>query len=244
MNACYACNSNSFMNNKMLRWYTLALMGLLMVGCAVLPPLSSEDQADRWQQRQAELLQLQHWVIHGRIALRHNDEQWHANVRWRQDQAHFDIQLFGPFGRDIARIQGNSEGVTLRTGEGEHYLAQHVDELTQQVLGWPLPAAGLRYWILGHPQPSRKHNLKLSPQGQLDALQQSGWEIRYERYHEAPLHLPQRMRLQYENIYLRLLIDEWHTWRHHPDAAEEKRTQDASATWRHLPDTASRKSDS
>ena len=82
--------------------------------------------------------------------------------------------------------------LTLTTAEPREYRAADAESLTEQVLGFRLPLAGLAEWVLGRPAPE---------------LESRGWKIEYqERDAEGR---PVRMRLTYPGIELRLLISRW-----------------------------------
>jgi outer membrane lipoprotein LolB len=178
------------------------LLPLLLVGCASAPP------APQAVARPAGVEQ-KPFVLNGRIAIKHDGDRSSANIRWTHRTDDDDILLLAPFGQTVARIHSDGQGVVLDTAD-KHYTSQDTEELTQQVLGWHLPLAGLRYWVLALPAPESKASIEHDANGQVSTMQQDGWKISYIRYaSQIPDSLPLRISLQREGMELQLLIDEW-----------------------------------
>ncbi|ACL71622.1 lipoprotein insertase outer membrane protein LolB [Thioalkalivibrio sulfidiphilus] len=189
----------------------LLLTFLLLAGCAVRPPVLEEAAPEAWDAHQAAVQALEQWSLSGRIALDADGQQWHANVRWKERNGDYDIQFFGPFGRDAGRLRGDETGVNLRTPDGEYYNAPDPDRLVRDVLGYRLPVSGLRHWVLGLPAPGSGSERSFDARGRLSLLEQSGWQVQYQRYRESVSPtLPDRLELHYgQEIRLRLLVDTW-----------------------------------
>jgi outer membrane lipoprotein LolB len=92
------------------------------------------------------------------------------------------LDLSTPLGTTVARIRSGPDGATvvlpdhggLRTEQGAD-----ADELSQRVLGWSLPVAGIGDWIEGRPAQGRPY--RLSPgEGGASLLEQDGWTIRID----------------------------------------------------------------
>jgi len=191
---------------------TLLIAFLLLGGCATRAPVvEGPDLPEIWVEHETRVLALEQWTLTGRIALEADGQQWHANLRWRERNGDYDIQFFGPFGRDGGRLQGDEQGVSLRTSDGERFYAPDADRLVRDVLGWRLPVSGLRYWVLGLPAPGAVDGRLFDTAGRLSLLEQTGWRVQFQRYRDAPAPaLPDRLELRYgEEIRLRLLIDAW-----------------------------------
>lgn len=120
-----------------------------------------------------------------------------------------EILLLAPLGQTMARIRSDEQGAELDT-PFKHFVAKDPDELTQQVLGWRLPLAGLRYWVLALPAPKSAFDIEHDANGQVMLLSQDGWVIRYTRYAtQTQDSLPLRLALQRDGLEIQLLIDEW-----------------------------------
>jgi outer membrane lipoprotein LolB len=141
----------------------------------------------------------------GRIAARYRNEAFSANVGWRHARDGDEMQINTPLGQGVARIVRQGDVVTLTTADGEHRAAD-AESLTEQVLGFRLPLAGLADWVRGRPSPGAPARTEYREDGKLARLEQGGWNIEYQEYAGA---LPSRLRLSYPGLELRLAISQW-----------------------------------
>ena len=149
-------------------------------------------------------------MLNGRIAVKHDGQRTSANVHWTHQAATDEILLSGPLGQTVASLHRDAQGVALQTQDGPSTAAMDMGDLTEQVLGWRLPLAGLRYWVLALPDPASEASIEHDVNGQVSVLRQDDWEIRYTRYAaQTPDSLPLRMLLQREGLEIQLLVDIW-----------------------------------
>ncbi len=177
------------------------LLLLLLGACATTPGVSV-----LLRPVQAELAP---FAFNGRVAIKHNGERSTAAVRWTHRGVEDEILLLAPLGQTVARIFSNEEGVLLETA-GKKYFEQDAETLTERVLGWHLPLAGMRYWVLALPAAGTQAIIERAENGQIKVLRQDGWEIIYTRYAaEGSDSLPLRLTLQRDGMEMQLFIDEW-----------------------------------
>jgi len=147
--------------------------------------------------------------FNGRVAIKHQAERSNVGINWLRSANEDDILLLAPLGQTIGKIHSSPQQVTLDYG-GKQYQAADAETLTEKVLGWNFPLAGLRYWIQAESALGRDAKIERNAMGQISLLQQDGWEIRYLKYasdrHDA---LPKKLELRRDDIELILLIDEW-----------------------------------
>lgn len=197
----------------------LALMALALSACSTridVPErrnLSGEVPAD-WRERERALLALDQWVLRGKIAVRQADQSESALInRWQQDHSAYALQLSSAFlGMGSVQLQGDSDFLLIRTGDGERYVSDDPEQLIQQVTGWRLPLAVLPYWVRGVPAPTPAAELGFSPEGQLSVLIQAGWEVHFQRYSEAGANqpaLPSLITATNGSARVRLAVSEW-----------------------------------
>jgi len=183
------------------------LLVLLLSGCAAVPPtappgVDSITSADR--------AAISHWQFHGRVSLTQGEQGWHAGLDWENRADQYRLQVSGPLGQGALLLTGDEYVVTLVDGEGRIYTAQDAEGLLQQVAGWQLPVAGLRYWVRGLPAPLAPVEATHDAQGRLQQLVQSGWTITYQRYQDVDGSAwPAKMRLERDELVVRLVIDQW-----------------------------------
>ena len=177
----------------------LALAGLVMLGgCAVL---EFERAADA-----------RGFELSGRIAVRYGVEATGGQLRWRHDREGDEMLISSPLGQGLARILRDGEAVTLTTADGREYRASDAEMLTERVLGFRVPLAGLSDWVRGRPAAGSGEitQARRDAQGRLVLLEQAGWRIEYLAYEDGG-GLPTRLRLTYPALELRLVIAEWRT---------------------------------
>lgn len=185
---------------------------VLLSACASGPKMIEPlDVNATWGRRQVMLLGLQSWKMDGRIAVRLENEGWQAGMRWSQQDNHYEMDMFDPLGRKVARLRGGPQGVNLKTSRGESAQAADAEALMRKLLGYSLPVSGLRYWVLGIPDPKR-HTLgmALDKFGRLKSLRQSGWDISYQRYNNSDsLDLPKKIVLINQELEIKVVISSW-----------------------------------
>ncbi len=169
------------------------LAALAATGCAGLRPLGAEESVE--------------FELAGRIATRYRQEAASGNVAWRHSRDADELLITSPVGSSVARILRNGNEVVLTTAEPRDYRATDAEVLTEQVLGFRLPLAGLTDWVRGKPVDGSPAAVTRDKDGRLATLEQNGWSVEYQEY--RPDGLPTRLKLTYPGIELRLAIHEW-----------------------------------
>ena len=177
--------------------YFLRVLGLLAAlaaaGCAELQPAPRNESVE--------------FELAGRIATRFREEAASGNVAWRHSRESDELLITSPVGSSMARIVRTGREVVLTTAEGKEYRANDTETLTEQVLGFRLPLAGLTYWVRGRPVEGAEASVTRDKDGRLATLGQNGWGVEYQEFRADGL--PVRMKLTYPGIELRLAIHEW-----------------------------------
>ena len=129
------------------------------------------------------------------------------------DRSDVTLDLSTPLGTTVARVQSGPSGARLtvpsagglRTAQGPD-----PDALSLQVLGWPLPVAGIGDWIEGRPAAGRPYRLEPGDGG-ADRIEQDGWTIQYGarapdgRIHRLDMSRPQQA--DAPAVSLRVVLD-------------------------------------
>ena len=199
-----------------MRAVRLALLAVtvLFAACETTPEVVPVDDPERvWAERQARLAAIEQWTAFGKLGIQSPQDSWSASLTWRQDRDSYRLRLSGPLGQGLMELRGSPGLVELHTSDDGVYRARTAEELMQTHAGWRVPLSGLRYWILGRPDPqARIVDLELDPGGRLAELHQLGWRIRYERYGEFDgLTLPTRLTLENRQLRAKLVIRSWRT---------------------------------
>jgi outer membrane lipoprotein LolB len=148
---------------------------------------------------------LAEFELSGRIAARFGEQAASGNLAWRHAAESDEMLITSPLGQGIARIVRQGGEVVLTTPEGREHRAADAESLTEQVLGFRLPLAGLSDWVRARPAPGPAQ-ARRAADGRLEELEQAGWRIEYLEYDGRR---PMRLRLNYPGLELRLAVSEW-----------------------------------
>jgi outer membrane lipoprotein LolB len=120
-------------------------------------------------------------------------ESLSGKFTWRQDGKRTDVELASPLGQTIATIAVTPGEAVLREGNKVPVSAPDVDALTAQVLGWPLPVAGLRDWLQGYALDDGGRRFAASPARNKLATR-DGWQLEFVTWQDdATPPLPRRI---------------------------------------------------
>jgi outer membrane lipoprotein LolB len=188
--------------------FLVLLSAILLSACARLPLQLPADEP--WKARNLALSGLRNWHITGRIGITNAQDGWHASLQWTQQERIYSIDLLGPWGQGRVHIEGGAQLVSVRTADGHIHTAADPEQLLAETVGVRIPLDGLRYWVLGVPDPQRPSQLQGDEQGRLTRLEQDGWLIEYPRYTTVSgLDLPALIRARHDDWQIRIAIRNW-----------------------------------
>ena len=194
---------------------TRCLSGILLLAglgaCATPQQTSTGPLALRSYHEQIELS--------GRLSAKYEanyrEQSISVHFNWAQTRQQTLISLSSPTGQTVATIVINAAGAELtRSGEPTRF-APTVDQLSTDLLGWPLPVAGLRDWLQGFL--SAQHRTALTEASANQAFTVDGWQLSYTSWQtENNLQRPKRLDLSRQTgqagpVALRIVVDEWTT---------------------------------
>src|SRR5699024_8436609 len=73
-----------------------------------------------------------------------------GSFSWKDDGQRLRLELFDPLGATQARVEVTDNLAWVQHADGREEYAAHADALMAQVVGSPIPVAGLRDWLEGH----------------------------------------------------------------------------------------------
>lgn len=191
-----------------VRYFFLLLALGWLAGCAVQPPLDISGTPDLALQKR--LAATNRWHFTGKLAVRTPQQSESAQVLWQQDADSYDIRLAGPAGLKATHIYGKPGDANFE--QGDHLAsADSVEALSEQLVGWPLPAAELTWWLRGIPASSERiQSIGYTTEGWLAYLVQDGWTIHFSNHERAGgLVLPGRIEAVRDDVKIILVIKEW-----------------------------------
>jgi outer membrane lipoprotein LolB len=179
--------------NRFMRFAHL-LFVLALAACAQLPGQSVDIQSPG------------DFELAGRVVVKAAEEGANGTITWRHSRDADDLFIASPFGQGIARVARSGERVRLTTSEGRTVEASDAETLTDQVLGWRLPLAGLPDWVQARPVANDGADVVRDSTGRVEEIRQSGWRIEYLAWRDA---LPVRFKFTREDVEIRLVVDRW-----------------------------------
>ena len=195
-----------------MRFLLTACVLLAVVGCSRLGSVTDTGERERWLAQQQALQAVDSWDLQARAAIRLKGEAYQVGIRWQRGDDRFRLLLQAPFGQGVIRIDATETGsYRLRLPDGRLFENSNPDALLDEVLGWSLPIAGLEYWIRGLPWPHSDYSYRSDSAGRTRSMEQNEWSIDYTDYFSAAAgaDLPRRIRLEREQLALRVVIERW-----------------------------------
>jgi outer membrane lipoprotein LolB len=185
----------------------------VLAGCAGLTSKESvqgSGSPQAWKAHKERINALDGWQINGKIGIRAPGDSGSATLFWLQRQGYFDIRLAGPLSVGSARISGRTDDVVLDLSSQGRFRSDSAEALLEKGLGWRLPVTQLFWWVRGLPAPDSPSQVTLDSDSRLNQLEQDGWHIQYLSYVEQNGYLlPERIKLQGQNLHVTLLIKDW-----------------------------------
>ena len=187
---------------------------LTLAACSAQKPQPAQPTEPVVQQPSSAAA-LQRWEAKGKLGVRSPKENGSANLIWQQaNAANYRIHLSGPLGAGATSISGSPGGVSLQRGDEPAVFASNPAQLTEQIMGWPLPVSEMFYWVRGLAAPGAVSGQKKNSQGLLQSLQQAGWTLNFSGYQSVgPYKLPGKIKANTNNaagpVSVTVVIKEW-----------------------------------
>ncbi|WGL16445.1 lipoprotein insertase outer membrane protein LolB [Microbulbifer bruguierae] len=190
----------------------LAILLLAIAACSSQKPQPTPPTTQNSGAQSAA--SLQRWEAMGKLGVRSPKENGSANLTWQQANSNYRIHLSGPLGAGATIISGSPGGVSLQRGSEPAVFASNPAQLTEQIMGWPLPVTEMFYWVRGLAAPGAVSGQQKNTQGQLQSLQQSGWQLNFSGYQAVgPYQLPTKIKAATNQaagpVSVTVVIKEW-----------------------------------
>lgn len=163
-----------------------------------------------WQARQRVLGELDAWSARGRIAIRTADDASSGSLSWDQTGRDFLVEIDGPLGIGGLRLEGNPDAVAVSGSKIESATVTDPAREIWRQTGLYVPVEGLRFWLLGVPQPGSPAQTDFGADGLPALLRQSGWVIEFREYEDTQgSAMPRRIVATSGDTKLTVLIRRW-----------------------------------
>jgi outer membrane lipoprotein LolB len=202
------------LTGRLARYLLPALVtGVLAGGCAAPARMGGITPVDP-AARRAAIEAAGNWEARGRIALKAPGASGQGNFAWVQAGDTTVLRVAGPFGAGAYEIRWEPERLTVLSGRGEvaadYTGPDAARRFLEEQLGWSLPVANARYWLLGLAGPATSAIESRDGSGLLAALVQDGWDVSYGEYRQqGAVALPRKLVLSSPAGRIRLVVDDW-----------------------------------
>lgn len=193
---------------------------LFIAGCRTAPPpvVVGPGAGAPWAEQLDALERLHRFGLNGRVAVAANGEGFSASLRYAQQGRGANLSLDGPLGIGGVRVAFDDRELQIQTSRGERLEGPEARELLERRLGFVLPLAELRWWLLGIPAPGEA-TVDKQDTGEIRGFMQNGWRVSIEsRAAGLGFALPRRLTAERlgdmggdagQNARMKLLIDRW-----------------------------------
>jgi outer membrane lipoprotein LolB len=195
----------------------LAALVLAAAGCRTVPPPNAPlivgPGADApWAVQRDLLGKLARYSLNGRIAVAANGQGFTAGLRYQQLPEGSNLALDGPLGIGGLRIAYSGENLRMTNSKGVELDGAAARAELEHRLGFELPLAQLRWWLLGVQAPGDAPiPLEQDPvTGEFRAFTQDGWRVSIvSRVSALGFALPQRLTVERTGARLKLAVERW-----------------------------------
>ena len=190
-----------------------ASLAVLLAGCRTAPapaPVPGPGADAPWPEQHAALEGLDKYSLTGRVAVAANGQGFSGALRYQQQPSRSELALDGPLGMGGFRVVLDGNELALANSRGEQLDGSAARAELEQSLGFSLPIAALRWWLLGIPAPGEASVDADAASGEIRGFLQEGWKINIDaRAPALGFALPQRLTVMREGARLKLLVDRW-----------------------------------
>jgi len=194
-------------------FFVLFTLVFFLSGCVHAPSTTTQkntQQLNLAAQHLKKISQIHQFTLKGRIGLQNAGKGFSGQLQWQHQPERDLLTFYSPLGSQVAMIEKTPQQVTLTDAKGNQLTADDLETLTQKTLGWSIPLEGLIDWSLGRPSAASLQHNTWDEKGRLLKLKQENWDIDYLSYVETHhFVLPNRLTLRRENLYLKLIIEDW-----------------------------------
>ncbi|WP_373698534.1 lipoprotein insertase outer membrane protein LolB [Neisseria dentiae] len=180
------------MKNKHTKFILCSAAALLLAACAQ-PRLADKES---WRAQ----TDIGDFAADGRLAVKVNEKGSYANFDWTYQNQVQTINVNTPLGNTLGQLCQDSIGVLAVDSKGKKYQATTAQELSEQLLGFPMPVQYLHIWANG--QWVKNAPYQLLPDGR---LQQFEWTISRSMNENGT---PRILLLESPKLTLRLVFDQ------------------------------------
>lgn len=175
-----------------------AVVSIFLAGCATPPESSFVSQFERSGRFHAQVM-----------APGQSPESVQGAFRWRQRDASWQLDLLGPLGNTLARLDASPGVVTLQQPGQPERQATSASALVSDLFGAQIPVDALVDWMRGRIlDDALVRDVTRDSQGRVESLRQGSWQVRFSQYDGAGPRLMEISGLDLGRaVNLRMVVD-------------------------------------
>jgi len=187
-------------------------LAVVLAGCRTAPPakIIGPGADAPWPIQRTALEKLEVYSLTGRVAVAASGEGFSGTLRFQQQPHRSDLALDGPMGMGGVRVALDGDELSIATSGGDHLDGGAARMEMEKRLGFSLPLAELRWWLLGVPAPGEASVDADAASGEIRAFEQQGWRVSIDaRAPALGFSLPRRLTATREGARMKLLVEQW-----------------------------------
>lgn len=181
----------------MIRALVALLLGSLLSGCGLHPPVTVADPA-----------RLSHWLAEGKMGLRVADRGGNLYFSWLQEGTRYTLTLSGPMGAGRTELVGRPGEVTLRNGDIDDITASSPEILLEAVTGYSAPVSHLAHWLKAQPA-TLEARIERDTEGRAREIVEDGWTATFTTWDDTYPTLPRKILITGPETRLTVVITGW-----------------------------------
>lgn len=200
----------------MIRWIRGAgLVSLfLLAACAPTRPTVHREGTvvtmGLQAQREHALADTNHWTLQGKLSVSDGNDNHSGTLTWKQDGDRYDFTIRAPVTGRSFRLTGGPDGADLEGLDGGTRHGANAETLMAQTVGWQLPMAELKSWVLGLRADTGPADIRFGDDQLPSQLVQDGWTVDYKAWDGAQQPaMPSKVFAEKAPYKVRLAIDSW-----------------------------------
>lgn len=196
---------------KFARVAACVLVVAVMASCRTAPPkgVMGPGADAPWPEQRTALETFDRYSLDGRVAVAANGQGFSASLRYAQVARRTELSLEGPLGIGGLQVKMDGEDLEIATSRGERLDGMEARAELERRLGFALPLAQLRWWMLGIPAPGES-TVNMGEGGEIRDFTQAGWRVIINtRTPSLGFSLPQRLTAERDGARLKLLVQRW-----------------------------------
>lgn len=192
----------------------LAASVILLAACAPTRPTVHREgdvvTMSQQAQREHDLADTSHWTLQGKLSVATDKDSGSGSLTWHQDGDRYDFTVRAPVTGRSFRLTGGPDGAELDGLDGGTRRGRDAETLMAQTVGWQIPMAELKRWVLGLRADTGPADIRFGDDKLPSQLVQDGWTVEYKAWDASRQPaMPSKVFAEKPPYKVRLAIESW-----------------------------------